>query len=212
MYGLEKRLLNRNVSAARSSSGGVTGVIRRIFLCVAICMASVLAKTTTAGAYTVITSTAPVGLEAQWVAYSTSSASPYLFSVIVNPLYPNTWMMNLLGPNPIYSPSVTLTSTGSYVVQIGDDIQTVYQSTWSAGGIYLKGWQDAALYIQNTDYTTAGSYQALCSSPTWNVGNSTVDIDSTTCSTVVSAIQSAILAEETQDPPIIVPPSFNKGP
>lgn len=186
-----------DVSVEKDSNAGravvmnpVTGIIRSVCVTFLLCFTFAVRSE----AYTVVqpNSATPPGTEAAWVAFSSSTASPYLFTVVPNPFFPNTWNMTLLGPNLAYSPPVTATQMLNAVVQT---------STYN----YVYGFGGGMIYQNGVDSNLAASYGINCSTPTafTLTQTSTATFDPATCNDVVGSILQALYQVSLSTPPVL---------
>ena len=147
--------MNRNVSAGGTTGNGTTSLFVDCMLRFVAGLFISALLTATGHAYTVTqTSTAaPAGIEAQWVAYSASTASPYLFNVQANPFFQNTWNMELLGPNPNYNPQTPAPTTLEAALSLG-------------ATVYVYGFANGESNQQNIDIQMLNGFMASCSTDT----------------------------------------------
>lgn len=88
--------------------------------------------------------TAPASLQTEFLSGVTTQ---YVGVVTKSPFFSNTYSFVISGKNEEYQPPpappvVTIISTGTYVVKIGEDTKMVYQSTSSISEIYVYGFAD----------------------------------------------------------------------
>lgn len=174
---------------------------------IAFCAAQLF--TCRAEAYTEVTisSSSPVGLEKQFIAKTTDQFTGILTA---NPYVPNTYTLKLTGYNVGYSTAV-ITKPGTYIVEIGTETHTVYQSSAVLSDIYVYGWVANKEEERNDDLGIVSRYALACDSSTWTVTSGTntysIDIDPDTCRNVTGFILGEISQKTNGDPiPVVTPP------
>lgn len=147
-----------------------------------------------ASAFTVITvsTSAPDGIEAQFIADATSQ---WNMSYFKNPLASNTYQLKLFGPNENFNPAPTNQ-------ELLDALVTVDSYTYSAG--YATGRTDQ----QTFDLSMLSSFFVNCSSPTAFAlpGFSTSTFNANTCQNVIDVLFAAFQTQFSTFP--IVTPNF----
>ena len=126
----------------------------------------------TAWGYTVVN--APPAIESAFLANATNYFSADL---IENPLFPNTYQLNIKGLNPSYVPTAS-------VQQLLDTITTISTQT------YVYGFADGMTYQQTIEEGSIGFRGNLCDSATSFMLNqsTTSTFDKNTCSDVINTI------------------------
>lgn len=106
-----------------------------------------------ASAYTIVqvSSTSPAGLEASFIAATTSQ---FTASVVTNPFFANTTQVMLYGDNPRYAKPVSNQDLLNAIVTV--DSYT-----------YVYGWADGADYQQTSQISDISQFAVNCSSQTY---------------------------------------------
>lgn len=141
-----------------------------------------------------LSTAAPLGLEAQFIAATTTQ---FTATVTSNPFFAGTYQISLLGLNPTYNPLIT---NAQLLEQINLDTQyiaTVDSYTYVYG--YAQGMTDQ----QTTEEGFVGSLGNLCGSPTNYalIQTTTGTFSQATCQDVVATIENQLFDLSLSTPP-----------
>lgn len=146
-----------------------------------------------ANAYSVVTisTSAPVGIEGQFLA---ATAAQFNTAIVPNPFFPNTFAVQLFGLNPLY--------------QAPSPPPTTLQDALSLGAtVYVYGFANGMTYQQQVSQGIVGNFGNLCAYPTsfmlaeTNSGN----FDKGTCLDTITTIMNAFFNLSVSTPTVLPP-------
>jgi hypothetical protein len=149
-----------------------------------------------AGAYTVVTSTAP-GVEQDFLAATTTQ---FLSTVVPNPFFPNTQSVALFGLNPNYVAPGQLVP--SLPCNLDQDVATLVSVTTQT---FVYGWASGMVYQTQAEEGFVGSMGDLCQGATNFTlsAASTTTWNTATCQDVVSNIEDQLFNLSLSTPPVL---------
>lgn len=163
----------------------------------AVIALSVLASQS-AFAYTVAqpSPTAPPGLEAEFIAATTTQFNA---TVVANPFFPGTYSITLNGLNPNYNPPLTSTQLLQQI-----DLDAQYMADVDSY-TYVDGWADGESYNQYQNAGIAQYFEVNCSTPSFFnlVQTSTTTFDRSTCQDAMATVSASIYQELLSTPTVV---------
>lgn len=153
------------------------------FLCLA-CGSQASAYTTV-----VLSPSTPETIESELIADLTNQ---FNIQLTVNPYFPNTYQLTVLGVNPAYNPQPTNADLLNAVVTV--DSYT-----------YVYGWADGAENQNTISESMIANYYVNCSTPTaFNLAQSTVStFSAATCQDVTQTIFNSLYQLQLSTPPVL---------
>lgn len=150
----------------------------------------------------VISTGAPQGTEAQFIA---SMQAQWNVKVISNPLASNTYGITLYGPNPSYNPPITNAQLMQQIDLDAQYIENVDSYT------YVYGWADGESYQQSETSNMLQNFMVQCSTPSVFVDTKTINSNNPWNSTECQEVLNAALQDNfdlSLSTPTIVPGEF----
>lgn len=159
----------------------------------------------TAYGYTVVSlsTSAPAGLESQFIA---SATSQYLSTLTANPFVGNTYTLVLKAINPAYQPPAPAVDPNATIALLLNQIDKNEQYMENVDSYtYVFGWASGLQYQNSVDEGEVAGFDLFCSTPTkFNlVLTSSSTFDRKTCSDTLDTILQTLYTLNISTPPIV---------